>query len=104
MYIHIYICEGSISLFIEVQWLLVACISELPYCCSEKHYSCFCGETMSEEIASQLYNKPEHRHTLVGNWQEEQKLLETTGTHRYKVLGESAPTQKCLLHALLSLH
>ncbi|DBB01214.1 hypothetical protein WJX77_005176 [Trebouxia sp. C0004] len=39
---------------------------------------------MSEEMASQLYNKPEHRHTLVGNWQEEQKLLETTGNHRYK--------------------
>ncbi|KAL0029303.1 hypothetical protein WJX79_008955 [Trebouxia sp. C0005] len=39
---------------------------------------------MSEESASQLYNKPEHRHTLVGNWQEEQKLLETTGNHRYK--------------------
>ena len=36
-------------------------------------------------MAAQLYNKPEHRHTLIGNWQEEQKLLETTGTHRYKV-------------------
>lgn len=36
-------------------------------------------------MAAQLYNKPEHRHTLVGNWQEEQKLLEDTGVHRYKV-------------------
>ncbi len=59
---------------------------------------------MSEETASQLYNKPEHRHTLVGNWQEEQKLLETTGNHRYKVLSESGPTQVSLLHALLSLN
>lgn len=40
---------------------------------------------MCESATNQLYNKPEHRHTLVGNWQEEQKLLETTGTHRYKV-------------------
>lgn len=39
----------------------------------------------SDDTSSQLYNKPEHRHILVGNWQEEQKLLETTGTHRYKV-------------------
>lgn len=39
----------------------------------------------SQDASSQLYNKPEHRHTLVGNWQEEEKLLETTGTHRYKV-------------------
>lgn len=39
---------------------------------------------LSDQAANQLYNKPEHRHILVGNWQEEQKLLETTGVHRYK--------------------
>ncbi len=75
-------------------WQLAA-----TYWSSEKHDPWLCGETMSEEIAGQLYNKPEHRHTLVGNWQEEQKLFETTGNHRYKVLGESGPTQKRLLHA-----
>ncbi|KAL3162513.1 hypothetical protein ABBQ32_010170 [Trebouxia sp. C0010 RCD-2024] len=38
----------------------------------------------TDSVPNQLYNKQEHRHTLVGNWQEEQKLLETTGEHRYK--------------------
>ncbi len=101
--------EGCISLFTNLftevgfQWFLSACCYKLSCRFSEKHSSWLCGESMSEEIASQLYNKPEHRHTLVGNWQEEQKLLETTGNHRYKVLSESGPTQVSLLHALLSL-
>lgn len=48
-----------------------------------------CPAMESDSLASQLYNKPEHRHILVGNWQEEQKLLETTGSHRYKVCYQS---------------
>ena len=51
-------------------------------------------------MAAQLYNKPEHRHTLIGNWQEEQKLLETTGTHRYKV---GLQVQLCLPSPVLWL-
>ena len=104
-----YRCEGCISL-VGFQWLVVACSSlcnlsssERSYCFSKKAQFLICVETMSEEIASQLYNKPEHRHTLVGNWQEEQKLLETTGTHRYKVLrGLPQPNIVCCMLYCLS--
>ena len=54
-----------------------------------------CASMASDNQSSQLYNKPEHRHTLVGNWQEEQKLLETTGSHRYKVWYRSLWAQNC---------
>ena len=49
----------------------------------------------SDSLSSQLYNKPAHRHILVGNWQEEQKLLETTGSHRYKVWRQGLEVPRC---------
>ena len=58
----------------------------------------------SDNLSSQLYNKPEHRHILVGNWQEEQKLLETTGSHRYKVYNRSLCTRTCSRRVGMSDH
>ena len=58
----------------------------------------------SDNLSSQLYNKPEHRHILVGNWQEEQKLQDTTGSHRYKVYNLSLCTRTCSRNVGMSDH